>query len=64
MNSQESIVAKLHLKRSIEELESVSGRSTSLVSLIIPAGGNVSRMLAKVNDVRFKISSPHLSILL
>lgn len=51
MNPQESTLSKLHLKRSIEELEQVSGRSTSLVTLIIPAGGNIGRMLNKITEV-------------
>jgi peptide subunit release factor 1 (eRF1) len=43
-------VEKLRLKRLLNDIENVEGSGTSMLSIIIPAGGSISKMATKLNS--------------
>jgi len=43
-------VEKLRLKRVLNDIENVEGSGTSTLSIIIPAGGSISKVSTKLNS--------------
>lgn len=43
-------VEKLRLTRFLEDIEGARGIGTSMISIIIPSGGSISRTVAKLNQ--------------
>jgi len=43
-------IQKLKVERLLKQLESAQGDGTSLITLMIPSGGNINRMKQKLTD--------------
>jgi peptide subunit release factor 1 (eRF1) len=47
---QQQTIEKLKIKRILDFIDSAEGKGTSMVSLYIPSGAQVSRYTKKVNE--------------
>jgi peptide chain release factor subunit 1 len=47
---QQEQIEKLKIKRILDTIDNAKGHGTSMVSLYIPAGAQISRYSKKVND--------------
>jgi peptide chain release factor subunit 1 len=59
-HAKKSEVETLRLRRLLKTLEAAHGEGTSMITVVIPAGGSISRMAKKLNEeysTSFKIKN-------